>query len=424
MRLQTGYPPSRRRGFTLVEMLVSTALIIFIMVILTQAFVTGMDTLRGLKTIGDLQEKLRTATTVLRKDLSADHFEGKKKLSDPFFWIDGPPQEGFFRLYQGSPVGAGNNVLEGRDSDIDQNTLLGIPSYRYTDCILHFTVKRRGNRPDEFASAAINDPNSLLLKKDLVANAPFPPGSRFQTGLTYKSQWYEVAYFLRPTGDNANGTPRYTLYRRQRLAVVDNVALNWTSQIPAAQLTNYSEVSCNVNGNNLYFNSPTDLTVPDRRFGMSVPPLGTSLGGLNAPIVDLNNNPVTGTGIYPIFGDTSPVGQNPALQGADILVTDVISFEVKVLTATGTDFVDVYGLGNSNNPAFKATGPMVFDTWSSVKDSFSDYSTWATPNAGASIPLFQDATGKPLIIKALKITIRVWDLKTQTSRQITMVQDM
>jgi hypothetical protein len=214
-----------------------------------------------------------------------------------------------------------------------------------------------------------------------------------------------VAYFLRSAGENANGTPRYTLYRRQRLAVVDNVALNWTNQIQVAgNLDTYAELSCNANGNNIYFNSQMDLTVPERRFGMTT---AANSGGTL----------VSASGSYPIFGDNAPPGQNANLQGADILLTDVISFEVKVLASGGGDFVDVYGLGNSNNPNFKASGPMVFDTWSSVKDSLADYSGWATPNQPTSLPIQAS-------IKAIKITIRIWDLKSQTSRQITMVQDL
>ena len=90
----------QRRGFTMVEMLVSVALVIFIMVILSEAFVAGLETFRQLKAIGDMEERLRAAAQVLRRDLAADHFEGKRRLSDPDFWLQGPPREGFFRIWQ------------------------------------------------------------------------------------------------------------------------------------------------------------------------------------------------------------------------------------------------------------------------------------------------------------------------------------
>src|SRR5438552_3840086 len=65
----------RRQAFTLVEMLVSLALVLFIMVLLSQALSTGLETFRQLKSTAELDEKLRMASTVLREDLKLDHFE-------------------------------------------------------------------------------------------------------------------------------------------------------------------------------------------------------------------------------------------------------------------------------------------------------------------------------------------------------------
>ena len=90
-----GYNMRKRAAFTLVEMLVSMALILFIMVILSQAFTTGLQVFRQLKGLGDMEERLRSTSQILRRDLAAYHFENYRKLSDPTFWSDGPPQQGF-----------------------------------------------------------------------------------------------------------------------------------------------------------------------------------------------------------------------------------------------------------------------------------------------------------------------------------------
>src|SRR5688572_11398631 len=66
----------RRPAFTLVEMMVSVALVLFIMVILTEAFGKGLESFRTLKSVGDMESRLRAADMVLRRDLKADHFEG------------------------------------------------------------------------------------------------------------------------------------------------------------------------------------------------------------------------------------------------------------------------------------------------------------------------------------------------------------
>ena len=55
----------RRRGFTLIEILVALALTLFILIILTQAFVAGADTFRTLKAVGDLNSSLRMTTNML-----------------------------------------------------------------------------------------------------------------------------------------------------------------------------------------------------------------------------------------------------------------------------------------------------------------------------------------------------------------------
>src|SRR5437870_3333507 len=105
---------SARRGFTLVEMLVSTALIAFIMVILSQAFVTAVTAYRELKAVGDMQEKLRTVGVILRRDLGKDHFvsatAARRKLStfttNPMAGVMWTPpaagEGGCFRIWQGS----------------------------------------------------------------------------------------------------------------------------------------------------------------------------------------------------------------------------------------------------------------------------------------------------------------------------------
>src|SRR5262249_52868750 len=137
----------RRQAFTLVELLVAMALILFIMAILSQAFVSATDTFRNLKAAGDMAEKLRATTQLLQRDLAADHFEGKKRLSDPNFWQNGPPQQGYFQIYQGSAQTTPDGTVEGADIDT-------IGSYCNTDHALAFTIKQRGNQMGDFLSAS------------------------------------------------------------------------------------------------------------------------------------------------------------------------------------------------------------------------------------------------------------------------------
>jgi len=401
----------RRTAFTIVELLVAMALILLIMVILSEAFAMTAQAFRHVKAMGDMAERMRSASFVLRRDLAADHFEGKKRLSQPDFWNNGPPLNGFFRIYQGSQ---GN--WEGNDLD-------SLASYRSTDHMLHFTVKLRGNFRSDCLFADIPLANSPLANFG-QPNVTIPYQD---SNSIFTSQWAEVAWFLRQTGDNADGTPLYALYRRQRLAVPDPNPATWTKASDAAQAAQYPLVS-QVSG---VFNSPVDLTVPQRRFGMASG-VGNEAGVLTG-------------GVYPTLAEDFSSGATTIdLSGADLILTDVISFDVRILIydTKGNledDFTDLFnsssgklGTGNSaitqygnNNTTYSPQqAPCIFDTWTQLIDNQVDFSSWATGGTTKSIPLYQASNGAKIQIKAIQVIIRCWDYKTLQTRQITVIQDL
>jgi prepilin-type N-terminal cleavage/methylation domain-containing protein len=503
----------KRQGFTLVELLVAMALIIFIMSILSYAFVAATTTFRDLKAAGDMAEKLRSATTILRRDLGADHFDGRRRMSDPLFWSMGPPRQGFFRVWQGGPnnfalngvTAVAPNVYEGQDLD-------KINSYRSANHALHFTVHLRGNRQTDYFTAKVPSPSPLTSPTSGLGLLTSRYENLDTTGSTFNSQWAEVVYFLRPAIDPntgaqetaANGTPLFTLYRRQLLLVNDNNLIGavgaggtftptpvpyppgWAYPPTNANPTPYLELSCwqgypaGYPVQNLYFNSPMDVTVPQRRFGMDVNGYPSVL--VNVPALGANVKYLS----YPTLAEQT---NDINMWSADVLLTDVLSFDVRVLLPTANSdpnvaqsnnglpidsdpFVDLYhpsiqafNHGNQLYPApvpqqpgkgyVPPTGPEVFDTWSSVRDPLAstlaasgpplnafatlyDYSAWALPpQSPAPAPQMQPAptsVGIPLwnlnmnppapIIKAVQIQLRVWDNKTQQTRQVTLVQAM
>jgi type II secretory pathway pseudopilin PulG len=400
----------RRHGFTLIEILVAMGLTIFILSILAECFIAGADLFRGLKAVGDLNASLRTATNILSSDLSADHFEGKRRLSDSKFWIaldNGPPKQGYFYLEQGNPIAPAS------DPQYEQTDADGIPSRRrtvstpnsltFSGCKLAMTVKARGYQPQNYFSASI--PGGPLLT---IATTLGNPAGRYQAAGSFSSQWVEVSYFLAPVQGSAvpvtaSGTPLYGLYRQQRLIIASNTntALNWTAtqQIPGSYLATYnSKFSCQVNPNAsassvLYFNGPADVTIPERRAAFAFPGVAQRSGGTQGfvPVNFVSTNP---NGFY-IDASNNPSGE-------DLLLTDVLSFDIQVLTTLNTsDFADL-------------PSPYYFDTWSNRQDDVYNYTNATTavnPNSSYQI-------------LALKITLRVYDEKTQLARQITLIQDM
>lgn len=351
----------RKPGFTLIEMLVSVALVLFIMVILTEAFGKGLESFRTLKAIGDMEARLRTAASVLRRDLTADHFEGKRRLSDPNTrWTAmGVPREGFFVIGQN---GAGTLVNEGIDSD-------GIGFRRQLD-VLYFTVKLRGNDRSQFFTATLDKgakPSPLLnpQTQTVFFKADQPSDARFQdTPNTYSSQWAEVLFTPLPNGATLpDGSPLYTLYRSQLLIVADNSRLNWPpfdrgfpvpyTTTPGGTRDQHKEMSWRVQGQppnqTIYFNNPSDLTARANR--TLLPNSGRLLTPENWPLTPL--------------------------------LTDVLSFDVDYIRGPNEDL---------NNP---------------------DNRNLDIDTASRDDPIF-----------AIRARIRVWDQKTRQTRQITLVQDM
>ncbi len=410
----------RRDGFTLVEMLVAMALTLFIMVIVTTAFTTGLETFRGLKGLGDLQESLRTASQRIRADLQANHFQAKQRLSDPNFWANGRPTQGFFRIeqIQFDPVNFPGQLAINEGTDLD-----GVPSFRGVSHRLYFSVHLIGSQQQDHFYA--NIPDAVVDKTGNVypawPNSPFNPGSPnfkrtnffnqptdtfYQRSNSYTSQWAEVAYYLVKTGTTGNwedpnaagGTSLYSLWRVQRVVVPDNSQLAKVVPLPYDptnyyQLAQdpYQEMSCQPDyGDNppqwYYFNSPLDLAQGNRSLGWLAGKQSAGLPPSNAFLeegtVDTSNtasNPLP----YPGYANsTAATGVSPRLPGSSLLLTNVISFQVQVLVSGAADFQDVG----------------IFDT---------------------AIP-----PNPPFIITALQIKLRVWDPATLQTRQITIIQEM
>lgn len=348
----------RRPGFTITELLVSMALIMLIMGVMAEAFTESLKTFAAMKAVGDMDQKMRAAVVILARDLSDDHFgqpylAASTRLSNVSTPITSPaasgtqPGCGFFAIFQSTA-----SVSEGSDAD-------GNPSFVNNTGLLHFTVNRakswdnnvniRYGRRENYLSGFATSLTSL---------------SRFSDGQNYYSQVAEVAYFLRDSGDTTpGGAKRFTLFRRQAVVLTDSDA---TAQAAtSANATNFCDFSwgpaSSPNANK--FNKFSDLAVAGNRRLRPSGSYSTNAPGCAGPI--------------PIYAE-----ENATFTGNDILLTDVLSFDIQVMRSDVTPF------------------------------TFQDVTSYDT------------STAQTFNIKAIQIIIRVWDLKTQSARQITIVQDM
>lgn len=428
---------THRPGFTLVEVLVAAGLSLLIMAVVTQAFMRGMDTLSQLKSVGEMQQRLRTFETVMRADLEADHFESRygPKVSDqrldtlaggPLLTNETtpwrPPSKGFFAIRQQpiylDPLNADNTNTnpnlttwtEGTDSD-------NLPSTRATDHILHMTVRRNCTGGDKVFSTPLA-PNALATVSSInMTQMNTSPG-------TFTSNWAEVLYFLDTTdnlGRTPGGVPLYGLYRRTRLLAASggsaSSAISWTTLSANDRIASQG-MSVASDGS---VNSPSTIRRPMAR-----------LGGMTG---DRRISPNT------IDRITRELDTNGAT-GSDLMLTDVISFEIKadweatpgsnILLPGGWNanddlrasyeypFSDLPKVLPTRNPAL--AGQRVFDTWYDLPNTNAWLGTTdgATPQANPN----DNAVPQPIRLRAIQIKVRVWDRKNNMARQVTLVQNL
>jgi len=472
--------PNRRAGFTLVEMLVAAAVSIMLMLILTEAFKQGLDMFRRLRAQGNLMTRLREASTTIRDDLTAPHFPNYQDPNHPYLsqqdltnpnWT--PPNVGYFRIMQGpEPLNAAlgaqyaNNpfVFEGTDPETIMYT-------RATNHMMSFTALRGGSGPDDMFRTleptrnVTNGNPPTVFPRDWIQ-----PQDYRDNVTTFSTRWADITYFMantgqttKPTTANPNGLPLFDLCRRVGLLVPlvgnndgstmqafppypnDNPDLSTTQKTaPPVRLNRVGWSVGNI--------SQPEVTQPLFRFGMQA---GNPAGipAFQDP-VDQRMRPRRISEEYP--------NSNQNRWGDDVLLNDVISFEIKAVWANqdnnnppdpvtgpsqgGNRQGNVYtwnvpGLGQTlntdypfdylptsqwaNNPppappsntGFAIGGGRsyrVFDTWSANGPYTFD---WKNQFNTRSLPL-------KIRIKALQIRIRVWDRKSEQTRQITIVQDM
>jgi type II secretory pathway pseudopilin PulG len=471
-----------RHGLTLVEMLVATALIIFVMTILASVFTAGISALRNLRGVGSLQDQLRTATNVLRRDLAEPHF-GRETTSlagpylsqqrlDLYDWS--PPRQGFFRIWQGAP-----SVIEGLDGDGNASYVMNPAGMTDPTRLpaLHFTVRvdmpaGQGSGRDRLffttspttalTAAGLNAQAQQLFSLNRTGAAQSHLGDI--EGGTFYSPWMEVAYFLRPTGQSAGESPLFSLHRRRRVALdirpsasAASVPIPFAGQngaLVVPQMTDVSLFEPTPGSGNAFVNTPTDLTVPYRRLGMRPP------GNVNPTTM-----PPEAAGIFPpnnayrsLFDDypnaMAGAGANaiPSPGGDDLLLENVISMDIKANWDVPTDPriagrvpapADYYApngaIQNPDSPfdnlpvaaagfgndVLTAGGARVFDTWTGEDVGPIRYSQWNTRlESGGNQPLTAVTIPARVRVKAIQIRLRVWDIKTQQARQVTIVQDL
>ena len=254
------------------------------------------------------------------------------------------------------------------------------------------------------------------------------------------SDWAEVAYFLGPHNagatpvadgntdgkNNPPSLPYFNLYRQQKL-VLPSFNISGVT-LPVATAAIKEEISCETSTGT--FNKPSDLTVPWKRMG-------------NRTLNHLGNR------VGPLFSEFV----NPSSKvNTDIIATNVISFDVKLLTDLRYDYEDLttilsqgsysayppvsnYALANGN------AAIRVFDTWTTDQGNAAnsipkyDFGFWNnitgkwqpsgnTAGNNSLIQVWNVTNNTGLNIKAVQISLRIWDQKSNTAKMFVIVQKL
>lgn len=339
---------SLRQGFTLVELMVAAAVSVIIMAILSTVFQTGIDTLRDMRSVGHLQDQLRAAIEILRRDLQADHFLPRDADPNSHKQISGarlsqqiltdkdwqPPLGGFFHI---ESTQYGSTVLPDADG-------LSFTTQLPHHGVLHFTSILPGNKPQNLYSANVGPQ-------------------------TYFSPAAEILYYV-----DTSLAPNHRLIRRQRLVARTDL------DRPLLLGANDPEVvACIVPP--FPSSTPQPLTLKEVAARRMLP---APLGGARA--------------------------------GDDVLLANVKLFEVKVswdvVSPSPTPPVRPFNL-NSDFPFDFLDG----------NGGLNRFDTGDCTDFDDVLPGEGNANSR-IRVKALQIRLRIYDPLSQTSRQVTIVQDM
>lgn len=421
MRLQA----IRRRGLTLVELLVAAALSLVIMTVLASAFQTGMDTLSQLKSVGELQDRLRAASEKIKDDLKAPHFDDPAviggKLSEVRYDLGAAdPRTGMFRVVQ---AGASYQEVGPTGSAKDYSTIAS-PGQKpgYTTAGFNFPLRPAASGGNAHAMQLAVRLDGKTRQKVFTAERPvynpaapalsdIIPGRALDTKLdnlvqtpatSYATRWAVVSYFLADSGTKTgNGTPLFNLHRRVQL-VAEEPGAELNPAGPKFQAFR-NIYSTRQEGTAVKLNTVADLAVNAFR-PAAFAPIGD---GSDVVLGNVISFEIKANWDSPIYRKLPPVPVGVPSGGiGDVPNLDFPFDDLPVVLGTPPALTPI---PVNTSSQFEAN-PRIFDT-----------AGIQTPELLLGVPATNHAKVR---INAIQIKLRIWDPRNRTARQMTIVQDM
>lgn len=396
----------RRHGFTVVEILVATTLTLIMIGAVVQIFSQVGDSVNKSRATLEMSDRLRSAAMILQEDLAGitvTMLPPRRPEAD----------EGYFELIEGTNTEL-SNIAINRDAGGRQDSTVGD-----FDDVLMFTARRFGQ---PFVGRCFGAPD----------------GSR-----TIESNVAEVAWFVRGR----------TLYRRLLLVAPD--APLTTSGVFFAD----NDISVRIEGGNVVGNTLGDLTKRENRYAHTSFPVNPADFPFDARRWELYGLPTLGdvSAAWPTVPTplslpeydfwldlpTCDVCGSGPRAGEDIILTNVIGFDVRIWDADAQEYVDLGrggGTGFSGPPhvasRLRSGASAVYDTWSfhyehnGYDENGNDVVDEATNgfddnSQGGVDDMTERETSPPypLPLRGIQVKIRVFEPDSRQIREVTIVQD-
>ncbi|MCA9040439.1 MAG: prepilin-type N-terminal cleavage/methylation domain-containing protein [Planctomycetaceae bacterium] len=475
-KFKTTRATSDRSGFTLIELMVSIVLVSIMMLAFSQVFRIATETIVDTRGIANNDEKARTLTTIIKSDLETRTFrnvipfdagETAPISTDSDFELrDFEERLGYIYI---------------SDNDISNDV----------DDVLQLTIDRfiSGQVTDTDLDNLIYGNAITFENTDPTVDIKQPSWSDYQQdnknveGLT-ASRYAEVSYFVRNGNlyrrvlllytpvEGANNQPQITSPPGDVISGDYDATLDGLTSYATGDFWNDFDISAFHDGSQVYLNGvgvgagkqdsldnnttgiANPLAHPRTRFGFSyssglprefIQEAGTPIyigrfthaetshfnfdypgadaGGSSSPL-DLTTLDDSDTnGIVDTYEVTDPGPR----QSEDLLMSNVLSFDVKLWDEALNAFVDI---GHSlSGGDFEYSSTSVRDNYSPLAASYqgSIFDTWHPTidlydgSAGNDSPPYRPDDGTdPLPIRAIQITIRYHDIQSDRTRQLTI----
>ncbi|MEX1097030.1 MAG: prepilin-type N-terminal cleavage/methylation domain-containing protein [Planctomycetales bacterium] len=467
-----------RPGFTLVEMLVSVALVLLLMLMLATVFSLATTSIAEQRGIGQNDQRTRMLTTILRDDFENRVFRYMVPFeageldpggTDPLAFNN---REGYFYISENDPDDATDDVLRftvrtdnadpyyGRAAPLGLGTLTGAAATTY--------LNQNRNQPDwddgMAGNGSMTSPQAeiayflrkgILYRRVMLVRQQLSGNNQPESSSTPVHDYFDPAN-NGTAGNNgtANSPPPYTgVFWRDFDAsafLFDPLAFsNWAHLHGASSLNNgagvgffslglpYYRFGHNHQDGTARAGMPrewaTDSNSGQTHFIGGFTQEETSSNAFRYPQSLANGNPMTESLI--LSNGVVTKYQGGPRRAEDVLMTQVHAFDVKVWDDGAAQFVDLGGSGavdyltqtntpmGNRNTSYGPGGPSgnrVFDTWHPAVD----FNQNLAQDDPADYPPFRpvDAQGNPKPLKAIQITVRFRDVTSDQLRQMTLVQ--